>query len=51
VEGEVEHEPRGLGAEALAAALTDRDAEFGCPVGMGDLDRPAVPTGVESVRS
>ena len=51
VEGEVEHEPRGLGAQALAAALADRDAELGGAVGMGDPNRPAVPTGVESVRS
>lgn len=42
VEGEVEHEPRGLGAEALAATLTDRDAEFGCAVGMDDLEQAGV---------
>ena len=51
MEREVEHESRGLGAQALAAALTDRDAELSGGVGMAMPNRPAVPTGCESVRS
>lgn len=39
VECGVEHEPRGLGAESLAATLTDRDGELGCAVGIGDLEQ------------
>src|SRR4051794_19547898 len=39
MEGEVEHEPRGLGAETLAPALTERDGELGRAVGVGDLQQ------------
>jgi hypothetical protein len=40
VEREVEHEPGGLGAEALAAPLADRDAERGPAVSVRDLEWP-----------
>ena len=40
MEREVENEPRGLGAEALAATLAERDGEFGSPVGVDDVEQP-----------
>jgi hypothetical protein len=43
VEREVEHEPGGLGAEALAAALAEKDGELGVAVGVEDPEQPRRP--------
>src|SRR5207245_1897323 len=45
VEREVEHEPRSLGAEALTAALAERDAELCTPMGVDDLKKAGGPHG------
>jgi hypothetical protein len=39
MEREVEHEPRGLGTQALTAAFADLDAELCAPVGVNDREQ------------
>src|SRR4051812_43787396 len=39
MEREVEHEPRGLGTQALTAAFADLDAELGAPVCVHDREQ------------
>jgi hypothetical protein len=51
MEREVEHQPRGLGAETLTAALADRDPELGPAVGVDDLKQTDGADRVEPVRA